>query len=302
MNPNNQKFPTRLDSLAEFFFRFAASGYVPRRWLGNDTPDRSKLSKASFPVKLEIVSHCWKYSEFLSYQLSSLVKFPPHQCTVTMTVFYADEDPDTAGVLAFFEKQAIKNVCWHFVALPKTQLFRRAIGRNMAAKGTDADWIWFTDCDVLFMDNALDVLATRLVGMQELLVYPKSMRVSSPMIGDDERIKKVRSQPAVVNMNVDQFELREFDRAIGALQIVHGDVARTIGYCDTLAVYQKQTPYWRKTYEDRAFRWLLGTQGKPIDVPNVFLVRHIEKGRYRKNSLFSVLRKNFRKIKHAFFD
>jgi hypothetical protein len=79
-------------------------------------------------------------------------------------------------------------------------------------------------------------------------------------------------------------------------------VARACGYCDSLAVYQKTMPRWSKCYEDRAFRWLLGSQGVPIDVPNVLFIRHAEKGRYQQNSQLSVLRKTIRRVKSALFN
>ena len=50
-----------------------------------------------------------------------------------------------------------------------------------------------------------------------------------------------------------------------------------------------------KTYEDRAFRWLIGTHGTPLDIPNVCQIRHIVKGRYNKNSFFTRVRKFIRK-------
>ena len=42
--------------------------------------------------------------------------------------------------------------------------FRRGIGRNLAAKSTRADWIWFTDADIVFQEKCLDTLADLLQG------------------------------------------------------------------------------------------------------------------------------------------
>lgn len=300
MNPNNAKSFTVLDAVAEFFLRYVAIRYLPGRWFNAALPSRLTLHKAALPLKLEIVSHCWKYSEFLLYQLSSLVRFPPNQCLVTMTVLYSREDAETVRVLDFFEAQKIANVFWNFISLPKEQLFRRSIGRNIAAKSTKADWIWFTDCDVAFGQGALDGLASELVGSQEVLVYPRKLLVSGRLTSSNPLITKARETVAVFDLDSENFTEQVFTRAIGPIQVAHGDVARACGYCDSLAVYQKTSAYWRKAYEDRAFRWLLGSQGVGVDVPNVFLIRHAEKGRYQPNSVMSGLRKRIRDLKFLF--
>ena len=302
MTQNSTQPFGRLDAIKEFFLRFAASGFIPGRWFNPALPNTATLSKAAAPVKLEIVSHCWKYAEFQLYQLSSLVNYPPQHCHVTHTVFYSEEDADTVRLLNFFRTKSVNNVQWNFIALPKEQLFRRAIGRNIAARNSKADWVWFTDCDVVFHQGALDALAKQLENRQDLLVYPQKMLVTSLLAKDDPLIAKARAEPEVMDIDMSQFSVREFSRATGPIQIAHGDVARACGYCNTLAVYQKTMPRWSKCYEDRAFRWLLGSQGVPIDVPNVLFIRHAEKGRYQQNSQLSVVRKTIRRLKSAMFN
>jgi|TARA_R100000687_G_scaffold13842_2_gene10671 hypothetical protein len=81
------------------------------------------------------------------------------------------------------------------------------------------------------------------------------------------------------------------------VQIVHGDTARRYGYCEQIDCYQQPKDRWVKTYEDRAFRWLLGTHGKPLNIEDVSIIRHVEKGRYKKNSTFSEMRKANRQAK-----
>ena len=74
------------------------------------------------------------------------------------------------------------------------------------------------------------------------------------------------------------------------LQITHGDVARACGYCETIGIYQKPADRWRKTFEDRAFRWLMGTQGTALEVPGACQIRHAVKGRYKQDSFISTIR------------
>ncbi|MGM7319028.1 hypothetical protein [Idiomarina sp. ST10R2A5] len=88
-----------------------------------------------------------------------------------------------------------------------------------------------------------------------------------------------------------------FSKASGSAQIVHGDTARRYGYCEQIDCYQQPKDRWVKTYEDRAFRWLLGTHGKPLNIEDVSIIRHVEKGRYKKNSTFSEMRKANRQTK-----
>lgn len=291
-----------LDAFKEFFFRFAAKGLLPSTWFNQNLPSKQQRATASQPVSIEIVSHCWKYAEFQLYQLSSLVNFPPTSCIITHTVFYSVEDVDTVRLLNYFGQINVNNVQWNFIALPKEQLFRRAIGRNIAAKKTQADWVWFTDCDVVFHQGALDALAAQLIGRQDVLVYPRQMQVTSLLAKDDPLITKARAEPAVMDIELSQFSVRHFSRATGPIQIAHGDVARACGYCADLAVYQKTMPRWSKCYEDRAFRWLVGSQGVAIDIPNVFFIRHAEKGRYQQDSQLSKVRKTIRRLKSAVFN
>jgi hypothetical protein len=294
--PSSNRF-THLDAIKEFLLRYAASGLFPARVFNRNLPKLTDLTPAEPPIALEIVSHCWNYSHFLLYQLSSLINYPPKQLTVTFTVYYSEEDRDTVRLLDFFRAFTAKNVQWNFCPLPKSRLFRRAIGRNLAAKASKADWVWFTDCDILFHQGCLDGLARQLQGRQEILVYPQQVKQTTCLAKDDPLIDKTRTLPQVKDVDTAQFTASTVKRATGPLQIVHGDVARACGYCDDLAVYQKPQAHWAKAYEDRAFRWLLGTQGVPIEVPNVLWIRHVEKGRYQAGSRFTQVRKAVRRIK-----
>ena len=84
----------------------------------------------------------------------------------------------------------------------------------------------------------------------------------------------------------------------GSGTFVHGDVARQCGYCEQLPLYQRPAPRWAKTYEDAAYRWLLGTDGAGVDVPGVHRIRHIHKGRYGDNTTAAAqMRSNIRRAK-----
>jgi len=287
--------PRWYNTYAIHFFRLIISKILPPSWFRSVLPTPKERNAVDGFFNLEIVSHCWGYSNMLTYQLSSFVNYPPTKCGVTVTVFYAKEDTKSQAVIDFFNKQTVENVTWNFQALSKGKLFRRGIGRNMAARTTDADWLWFTDCDIIFHENCLDSLAEQLQGKQESLYYPKQERTTEMLAQDDPMLRQ-DSEPQLVDIDSDGFSLHSRDKAKGAFQIVHGDVARAIGYCEKLKMFQTEDDRWRKTYEDTAFKWLISSEGIPLEIDGVFQIRHVQKGRYAKDSNVSKVRSKIRRL------
>ncbi|MEX0900821.1 MAG: glycosyltransferase family A protein [Gammaproteobacteria bacterium] len=261
----------------ELFYRLAASGLVPRRLFGPPLPAFAPFRPAGAQTQIEIVSHCWRYATLLTYQLSSLVLHYPRDVSVTMTVFYAEEDAATRRVLDFFTKQDVPNVRWNWWKLPKERLFRRSIGRNLAALASEADWVFFTDCDVLFRDDALDALGRAVLGTTAPLVFPREHLVT-PLLPDDDPLFRIPDD-TVVDVPVREWLPDVRDRATGPLQVTRGDAARAIGYCATTRYFQQPADRFQKAREDRVFRWLMGTQGTPIEVDGIYRIRHQVKGR-----------------------
>lgn len=283
------------DKFLSFFFRFAASGYIPASWFRASIPDKNTRIKKVGMLNIEIVSHCWRYSNMLTYQLSSLVVNPPTKAHITMSVFYSKEDKETCDLLAYFQTLTPPNVTWNWQAIPKEKLFRRAIGRNYAAKNTKADWVWFTDCDIIFHENCIDSLSEQLQGRNDILCYPRQERATE-MLSSDNPILEAGWSPQVMDINVNEFKVFTRDRAKGEYQIAHGDVARTVGYCERVSIYQTPSDAWCKCYDDRAFRWLLGTQGTPLEVEGAYQIRHVQKGRYKARSSWSKVRSKIRRM------
>ena len=287
--------PRWYNTYAIHFFRLIVTKLLPASWFRTALPEPSKRKAVDGFFKLETVSHCWGYSNMLTYQLSSFVNYPPTKCEVTVTVFYAKEDSKSQAVIDFFSQKEVNNVTWNFQALSKGKLFRRGIGRNMAARTSNADWLWFTDCDIIFHENCLDSLAEQLQGKQESLYYPRQERTTEMLTQDDPMLRQ-DSEPQVVDINSDGFSLHSRDKAKGAFQIVHGDVARAIGYCEKLKMFQTEDDRWRKTYEDTAFKWLISSEGIPINIDGVFQIRHVQKGRYTQDSNVSKVRSKIRRL------
>ncbi len=266
--------------MQETFFRLAASGIVPRSFFAPELPATPPPPPAGRPLELEIVSHCWQYSHLLIYQLSSLVLHPPEETSVTMTVFFSDEDPATVALLDFFGRRDVPRVRWNWQALEKTRLFRRALGRNLAARRTAADWVWFADCDLVFHAGAIDSAGRVLAPRRERLVFPRRHHITEILDPEDPVLVRGRAAPRLLAIDTGRgFTPDVREKAVGALQIVRGDVARAGGYCGTIGFYQRPLPRWRRTHEDRVFRWLLGTHGTPVDVEGIYRIRHRTKGR-----------------------
>ena len=274
--------PLRLrlrDSVEGLLIRVAASGaWPPDGFL--KLPDPATLAARRGLLSIEIVSHCWQYAHLLAYQLSSIVRFPPTRAKVRMTVFHAAEDAKTRALLTFFGALSVPNVGWNWQVLRRERLFRRAIGRNLAARATRADWVWFTDCDIVFHRGCLDALADRLQGSRERLVHPREERVTAMLPPDDPLLAAADGEPRLVDIDAGRFTPLAIPVAKGAYQVVHGDIARACGYCERPSLFQRPVPRWAKTWEDRTWRWLMRTDGTPLDVPGVHRIRHVHKGRY----------------------
>lgn len=268
------------DQIKLAFLRFAAGGWVPARWFEPGLPAEADRAARTGHLQLEVVSHCWNYAHFLVYQLSSLVLFPPKKLDVTMTVFYSPEDKKTAELLDWFGRQTIPGVTWNWQPVRRQELFRRGIGRNRAALATKADWVWFTDCDLMFRENCLDTLAEVLQGRRDVLLFPEEERTTDLLAENNPMLRAGSREPQVLDIDTTSFTIRKIAKATGPLQIAHGDVCRAVGYCRNIALYQKPVESFAKCHEDRAFRWLLQSQGEPVDVPGVYRIRHIAKGRY----------------------
>lgn len=231
----------------------------------------------------------------LAYQLDSLRAFPPTRATITMTVFYSPEDEGTVRLLEEFSRCDVEGVRWNWQRMDRTALYRRSIGRNLAAKASRADWIWFADCDLFFWEGCIDSLSDSLQGRRDRLVYPAEEWTTPLLLEDDPMLAGGTNRLAHVDTS--RFTRATIDRAKGGWQITHGDVARVMGYCDQIPFYQQPREHWNKAYEDRAFRWLLRSDGVPVAVTGMYRIRHAAKGRYSHNSArVASLRRMFRRI------
>lgn len=269
---------------------------LPVTWFGPRPPDVAQLSQPKGRLRLEIVSHCWQYAHLSVYQLSSLVNHPPEDIDVDYTLYYAKEDSATQKLVDTFDKIDVPNVNWQWHPMTREQLFRRAIGRNQAALSTRADWIWFADCDLIFHRGCLDSVASALSGKATRLAYPQSEEITELLPAEHPMVNLSTEQPTVVDIDLALFHQSPIEKAKGAFQIVHADVARSCGYCKDLKHYQQPTHRWRKTFEDTAFRRLIDDEGLAVPITGLHRIRHQVKGRYAKDSALTQVRQSIRQI------
>ena len=273
------------------FYRYIARK-LPAAWFRPALPNLGPLNFTDRKLRLEIASHCWQYSHLLAYQLSSYVLNPPQTADLTVTVFYSPEDQATAETLEFFGEISVECVTWNWQPIEKELLFRRAIGRNQVAFNTHADWVWYADCDLIFAEGVIDHVVTELKTQTGALVFP-GYEMITELLPQGHALLRENSQPEVVGVQPEHFKRREINRAVGAFQIVRGDVLRSAGYCDSIPLFQTPSERWLKTYEDTVFRWLIGTEGERLNSGGSLRIRHQEKGRY-SGSKFSLIRKQLR--------
>lgn len=277
------------------FYNHVVGSILPLSWFAPRSPRPAELSKANSPIKLQIVSHCWNYSHLSLFQLSSLVNYPPKNCELTYTLFYAEEDMGMRELISRFSDMQIPNITWDWQLLPKAELFRRAIGRHRASLSTKADWIWFTDCDLIFHEDCLDSVVRAVNDRQAGMVFPAYEGITDLLPPEHPLLNQSISDSGTIDIDPELFQRNTISKAKGAFQIVHGDVARAAGYCGSIPLYQKPSEQWRKTYEDTVFRRLIGYEGEPVEIKNLYRIRHAEKGRYSKGSRLSDFRKRLRK-------
>ena len=236
-------------------------------------------------MKLEIVVHCWRYSRVLAYQLSSLVLFPVKGVKVSVHVFYDKDDELTVNMLRYFAERHPHVFDLHRTWQPVERLKARCHGRNIAAHETDADVVWFTDADYIFREGCLDALSNIPIEDGRLYFPRRVYLQNSKRMGADAALKV--TGPGLFSIDEDQYHRKKFAIPYGGLQIVSGNTARAVGYCDPnnargheVKCRKVQAPVYDNTFHcpgDVVFRRIMKhPDGSiPIELPNLYRIRQI---------------------------
>jgi len=229
-------------------------------------------------MKIEIVTHCYAakyphYAQALCYKLSQLVLNPP-SCNVAVTICYNELDCLTNQVIDWFET---KLKLYH-MRLPVPYLGRRCIGRNYAARSTNANVVWFDDVDQVYTKECLETLAEMTWPYGAVMVYPKIIQIHQDHVTGDQ-VTGLITEPQLKDIDKTLFIEKKYNRAIGGIQIVQGEFAREFGYLDGDRKWQQprldNNPFG-DFRDDIAYRSFCQTKGTivGIDLPGVFRIRH----------------------------
>jgi hypothetical protein len=196
-----------------------------------------------------------------------------------MTVFYSNDDKGTMAVLDYFSPLEVTNVTWNFQRLTKQKLFRRSIGRNLAALATTADWIWFADVDMCFRKGCISRLAGLTHDADTEMVFPRWIMISRDHATGDAALDIAKASPRVLDVDPAQFVPHRYQCAIGGIQIVRGETARRLGYNRDSCRFQRPLTRWQRTFDDVVFRKSLGNAAVPVELPELYRFRHARHGR-----------------------
>lgn len=250
-------------------------------------------------MDLQIVTHCWSgpdvpiYHKLLKLQLCNLLHASERaNVSVSLVVVWTISDLPTSKVVS--QVQWLDNKHLDIVSMPldPEELFVRAIGRNMAAKQTKAEVVWFTDCDYLFSSGALEQAVEQMrANPQADLIWPNNVMIHADhAIGDaflqteyDLREKEGWKPLEIKDAYDAGFRLRREKRAIGGMQIVRGDWCRKNGYLDQTGwVNPSYKEHFQQCRCDVPFRrQFVGDTKISTDIEYVYRVRHSRAGRDR---------------------
>lgn len=243
-------------------------------------------------MSILIVTHCYaetlpQYAVFLRAQLGSLAAHPP-KCDWKICVCHFLDDRDVVERLYSY-KSLLGDHLYGIGFGTKGELFRRAIGRNIAAlDSNEAEIVWFTDVDHVFGEGCIDSLLetwrtlqwnAQTVGEPVAMVYPKTIQIQTEHARGDRFVEEQLKHPTLCPFPDDaEWETKKYDRAIGGIQICNGNLVRQHGYLNGTKWIQPTdgTKPFPSFGDDKAFRNRMAELGKivPIELPNLFRLRH----------------------------
>lgn len=232
--------------------------------------------------EIEIVSHCWGgdlpiYPHLLRAQGLSIIHHSQHKCRVVWTICYNTSDDAVVEVLDELEP-ALFSAGVHIKRIPLSvpHLFERSIGRNVAALSSQADCVWFCDCDYLFSGSCFDLAINQTAFRLDSIVYPRIVSVTSHQDGDGI-IRRMGDKKELTEEDLALFYGRTERKAIGGIQIVNGDLARFRGYLDGTKWQKPKADTSRgnfSTVSDVKYRSYIGKQVPTKFITGVHRIRH----------------------------
>ena len=227
-------------------------------------------------MSIRIVSHVFardlpQFGVFLRAQLSSLVLHPPKIPVAITVCLSSDADPMSVQVCHDFSLALHESL--DIIDLSLGGLFRRAIGRNLAALSSSEDFVWFTDVDYIFGPGCLDNVYLQAQEFDSGMIWPDSVLIDPDYGSADQFWESNLESKGLIYPDTTRFVKKTYSRAIGGVQIVPGAVARD-GYLNNTKWQEPQNP--DKPFpcfrDDIAFRRLCTLH--QISAPNLIRLRH----------------------------
>lgn len=239
-------------------------------------------------MSIHLITHCYarthpQYAAFLQSQLSSLYAHRPKIPTM-ITVCCSENDLTTMSVLDQF--WGLLGHRLQISVLDESFLFRRGIGRNIHAKQTESDLVWFADADYYFGEGALESVYDQWRQAEKpLLIWPNRVLIQSSHSQGDVYWRRILENREIVQGPPAETEFKQerINHAIGGLQIAAGAYCREHGYLDNSKWMKPVDPSYgfMQTAEDVKFRKQLEQTGRaqPIPlIPSLYRFRHSEGG------------------------
>lgn len=223
-----------------------------------------------------IVTHCWRYSRALRWQLDSLLRYPPKSCEVCYLLVCHEGDNLTLAYNGEFTAAPRASNVFLFAEIHCNleNVLCRGRRRDWAARNNQHDIVWFADADYVFGPGCLDALAEADLSASPLW-FPRMTRISKDHSTGDRYLQR---GPDVQDLYPDDFAPKRERMAIGGIQIVPGEVARERGYLPPGYVDRPRADGKFQFRSDIAFRKMLGTAGKPLELPNLYRIRQTTSG------------------------
>jgi hypothetical protein len=232
-------------------------------------------------AELTLVTHCWAvnkplYAQLLRAQLSSLVQ-NPQGVKFHVVVCFDPQDRLTKDVV---DDMVAANLPVFRLELPAPQMWRRAIARHKAISVCKSDLIWFTDCDYLFLRECFASVHRSWIAHQKPdMIWPRCYLANMEK-GPIDRYCQIPVR-GVSLPDLQRFEYYKCPRAIGGVQCVSGEYARTHGYLPNSKWQNIPTRPFPDFRDDVAFRKTLEKNGRSEPVASfagLYRLRHTEVG------------------------
>jgi len=115
-------------------------------------------------MQIELAVNCWNYQHRLNWMLCSILQQKGDIPDIVFNVSYVPKNgnPNTEEVCSFFKDKGLK--IKETLLKDKKEVSCRGKIRQKQMKASEADWILFADCDMIYHSLFFDVLKKRLEG------------------------------------------------------------------------------------------------------------------------------------------